>query len=223
MTFQPVIDPKAAARVFVPDLTPQGQPQCFGFSPKLVFVAESPHVSEVSPPLEAERRPLCGKAGLAWWGALSEILEGVPAPSLTRQWMVEFCKRHQIAVMNAVQYPLDPLAAREVPEAEPSRTTGISKAARADSYKKLKSQPEVKALLASLRTRLNHEAVAGCSVIPLGTDAEWFLKNALSTEDYAKRVRKKLAHPSAWWRRGGLFGRQAREVLTELHQLGDLV
>ncbi len=222
MKFTSVIDTRAAARVFVPDLTPEGQPKSIAFLPKLVFVAESPHVSEVSPPIEAERRPLCGKAGVAWWGALSEILEGKPAASLTRVWMVDFCNRHHLAVMNAVQYPLDPLASREVPEAEPSRTTGVSKAARADNYKRLKSNPEVQALLVSLRERLNHEGLAGCAVIPLGTDAEWFLKNAFSAEEYSRRVRKKLAHPSAWWRRGGLFGRQAREVLTELHQQGEL-
>jgi hypothetical protein len=54
------------------------------------------------------------------------------------------------------------------------------------------------------------------TVIPLGNDAEWFVSQALTPEEYETRVKDKIPHPSAWWRQGGLFGRIAQEKLEKI-------
>lgn len=211
-------------RFFVPDLSPEAHPEARGFKPALVFVAESPHVSEVTPAALEERRPLCGKAGLQWWGLLGQLLEHRPvaagdasAPTdVSLERLLDFCRRHSIAIMNAVQYPLDPKVAAAFPEAEPALTIGFSKAARADQYKKLKTRPEVLDALHALRARLRHPSVAHCRVHALGNDSEWFLQQALGKEGFATRVGERIPHPSAWWRQGGLYGRIAREKLERI-------
>jgi hypothetical protein len=205
-----------ASRYLVPDLSPRDRPQARSFRPKVLFVAESPHVQEVTPEQEPERRPLCGTAGRVWWAELSELLEGRKDDDVSLSRLLSFCERHGVAVMNAVQLPLDPKITRVFPEADPLKQIGFSKEPGPRSYKKQKGKPELERVLDSLRARLNEESVRALPIVALGNDSEWFLRQALSPEEAEERLIGKLPHPSAWWRRGGLYGRQAHEKLQEI-------
>ena len=143
---------------------------------------------------------------------LSEILEGEANTDVSLERVLAFCRKNRIAVMNAVQYPMDPNI--KVLEAAPERTIGFHKGGGELSYKKRGTR--VAAALTELRRRLDRPELAGVRVHPLGNDADWFLKQALGPDAYASRVGVKVAHPSAWWRQGGRLGREAR---TTLHQL----
>ena len=217
MTLNPFARP---GRYFVPDLTPEARPELKTSRPSVVFVAESPHVSEVTPEKLGERRPLCGKAGQQWWGLLSEMLEGKASADVSLARLEKICRAHHIAVMNAVQYPLDPKVAASFPEAEPSRTIGFSKAPGPSHYKKMKSTTELKRALDSLRARLEDPGLKNSPVYCLGNDAEWFVAQALGREEFERRVKGRIPHPSAWWRKGGLFGRVAREKLGPILKVG---
>lgn len=210
-------------RFFVPDLSPEGRPQLRDFTPRYAFVAESPHVSEISPEKLDERRPLCGKAGLQWWGLLSELLEGESSTDVSRSRLEAFCQKHRIAVLNAVQYPLDPKVSASFAQAAPALTIGFSKAPGTDHYKKMKGSRELGFALQSLRERLQHPSLGDCPIYCLGNDSEWFVSQALGKEEFLRRVKGRIPHPSAWWRRGGLFGRIAREKLGLLDWGGDAV
>ncbi len=206
------------SRYLVPDLTPQARPRVRSFQPKVLFVAESPHVQEVTPEAEPERRPLCGTAGRAWWGALTDLLEGKASNDVTLEHLLEFCREWGIGVMNAVQLPLDPKITKAFPEADPVRQLGFAKGSGPTFYKKKKGTPELERALKSLRKRLKEEHVRDLPIVALGNDSEWFLRQALTPEEAELRLIGKLPHPSAWWRRGGLYGRQAREKLAEIFE-----
>ena len=203
-----------ADRFFVPDLSPSAHPE-LGV-PRLLFVAESPHVSEVEPAARAARRPLCGAAGRVWWSALSELLEGAADDDVSLDHLRTFCRKHRIAVLNAVQQPLDQKIVRTFPDADPRRTLGFDKGPGEHHYKKQKGEPALARILKSLRARLETPELAKVPVYSLGLDAEWFLRQALGPEEFSRRVRGRIPHPSAWWRRGGHFGRVARTELAGL-------
>jgi hypothetical protein len=200
----------------VPDLTPRDRPELHGLKFRYVFVAESPHVSEIEPEVESERRPLCGAAGKVWWNALSEALESKPNENLSLEYFLKFCRKHRIAIANAVQVPLDPKVMRLFPKADPMRTLGFSKELGPNHFKKA----ELKKPLADLRKRLEDPGLKGAKIVALGNDADWFVRAAIDSEDIDRLYAMKLAHPSAWWRRGGYFGRVSREGLQKLFELG---
>lgn len=208
--------PKENQRYFVPDLSPMDRRELAGLKPRAIFVAESPHVSEVEPDERLARRPLCGAAGKVWWKLLSEIFEGTENPDVSLARLLEICRKNRIVVLNAVQNPLDPKVAKKFPAAEPVECLGFAKAAGPSGYKKMKNDPCVLDAVEKLRKRLTHPALARAPIWSLGNDAEWFVTRALTPEEQIQRVRGKLPHPSAWWRRGGLFGRTAKEKLTEI-------
>lgn len=198
-------------RYFVPDLTPMDRSELRETRFRYVFVAESPHVSEVEAETLLDRRPLCGSAGKVWWGALGEALERQPWETLTAKGLIGFCKKHRIAVLNAVQFPLDPKIVERVedPKANPLKTVGFSKAPGQGHYKK----SDCSSALKELRRRLLDPSLGDARIVALGNDADWFIRKALSKEEVEARGLCKIPHPSAWWRRGGFFGRQAREAL----------
>lgn len=208
--------PAPQERYFVPDLSPLDRNALRKMRPRWVFVAESPHVNEIEPDQVDQRRPLCGAAGRQWWGLLTELLTGTANSNVDLDHLIKFCLDHRVAVLNAVQYPLDPKVARLFPKAEPVQNLGFSKAAGESSFKKLKKEPPVITALQSLRERLNHPALAEAPIHCLGNDAEWFVIQALGAEAAAERMGIKIPHPSAWWRQGGLFGRNARERLSRI-------
>lgn len=201
-------------RYLVPDLSPRDRKALARMRPRAIFVAESPHVSEITPKDLDQRRPLCGVAGRQWWSLLRDILESSPESSVDLDDLIQFCLKHKIVVMNAVQYPLDPKITKEFPGADPIENLGFNKVSGAYSFKKLKNSPEVQAAIQSLRERLVHPLVQDSPIYCLGNDADWFVNQAFSKEEAANRIKGKIPHPSAWWRRGGLYGRIAREKLT---------
>lgn len=204
-------------RYFVPDLSPQARKKLRTVKPRFVFVGESPHVSEVEPELEEQRRPLCGSAGRQWWSLLGECLEGIPNPDVSLERQLELCAKYRIVVINAVQYPLDPKIAITYPNAEPVKNLSFGKLSGEHSFKKWKTNPRVQMALNSLKDRLSHPSLRGVPVHCLGNDAEWFANHALGP-DGVSRLGEKIPHPSAWWRQGGYFGRLAREKLERIFQ-----
>lgn len=202
-------------RYFVPDLTPRDRMELRALRPWVVFVGESPHLSEVAPERKGDRRPLCGAAGRQWWSLLSELLEGRPDPDVSLERILGFSARHGIAVMNSVQYPLDPKIAAVHPQADPLENLGFSKAAGELGYKRRKGGAAVRSAIGNLRRRLSDRRIGDAAIWCLGNDSEWFVRQALDGVD-PSRLAGKVPHPSAWWRQGGLFGRIAREKLGTL-------
>lgn len=201
---------------FVPDLSPMDRPQLKGLRPRVVFVAESPHSSEIAPEAKLDRRPLCGAAGRKWWSAIGEILEGEPSEDCTLERMLRLCRQHGLVVLNAVQFPLDTAICKTNPAADPLSVVRFCKNPGAHSYKKLKASDEVRGAVEALKKRLKAPEVADAAIYPLGNDAWWFVKQALSPTEFEIRVRGKIPHPSAWWRKGGHFGRVAKTQLKEI-------
>ncbi|MEW6057859.1 MAG: hypothetical protein AB1540_14725 [Bdellovibrionota bacterium] len=201
-------------RFFVPDLTPEQRSQLKKLKPKLVFVAESPHESEVAPEMRAERRPLCGKAGREWWQKIGQILKDEDDKSTELGRLLELCLAGDFAVMNAVQYPLDPkITLYQGEEAAPVRGLGFSKVSPY-SYKKLKDTEAVRRAVQNLRERLNHSSLVHALVVSLGNDAQWFVNQAL--QGSLERHLETIPHPSAWWRQGGKLRTRAELQLTSL-------
>ncbi len=133
--------------------------------------------------------------------------------------LLKFCSKHQTVVMNAVQYPLDPKVAQRFPDADPAKNLGFSKVSGPDSYKKRKQSLQVTAAMASLRSRLMHPTVSGLPVYSLGNDSEWWVRQALGEMDFEQRYAGKIPHPSAWWRRGGSFGKIAEAQLQDIFKI----
>lgn len=202
-------------RFFVPDLTPMDRTELRDIRPGVVFIAESPHISEVEPGRMRERRPLCGVAGRRWWSLLSELLEARADPDVSLERLLGLCGRFSLAVMNSVQFPLDPKITALYPGADPVRNLGFSKSAGEWSYKRLRNGRAVRAAIANLRVRLRDPRLEGAEIWCLGNDSEWFVTQALSAPG-DPAIAGKVPHPSAWWRRSGLFGRIAREKLGAL-------
>jgi hypothetical protein len=204
------------SRYFVPDLSPQARDELKRVPIRFVFVGESPHISEVEPETLMQRRPLCGAAGKQWWSLLSEILEGEPNPDVSLKRQLKLCSKYQFAVINAVQYPLDPKVTASFQEADPIKNLGFGKLTGEYSFKKYKSNPRIVKAIQSLRERLSHPSVQNAKVFSLGNDSEWFLTQAFGVEKDLSRMGVKIPHPSAWWRKGGFFGRDAREKLVRI-------
>ena len=170
-------------------------------------------------PVEIDcRRPLCGAAGRQWWKKLGEILGGSSSEDVSLDRMLELASLNRIAVLNAVQFPMDPKIKAKFPEAEPVGNLGFAKAAGDTGYKKRKNEFGVQRAVANLRSRLTDPRLTKPWLRPLGNDAEWFAPKATSRKkNYSEPlVPGKIPHPSAWWRRGGLFGRIAQEKLEEI-------
>ena len=202
-------------RYLVPDLTPEARQDLKRLKPRYIFVAESPHVNEVEPDEMDERRPLCGAAGRQWWGLLSQLKEGETNSDVSLDRLIEVCKKYQIVVLNAVQYPLDPKVAVKFPKADPVKNLGFNKVSGPFSYKKLKGAPVVQNALSSLIERLDHPSLKKVPIFCLGNDALWFVTQALLPSSGVSRIQDKIPHPSAWWRSGGLYGRVAKEKLMK--------
>ena len=211
--------PVLSQRYFVPDLSPQFHQSLLRIKPKYVFVAESPHIHEVTPQELAQRRPLCGAAGKKWWGELSELLEGRGAEELSLEYLLKFCSRHRVVILNAVQFPLDPKVSQEFPEADPIQNLGFNKVSGQYSFKKLKDSDVVIQRIEDLSQRLNHPSIRPLEVHCLGNDSEWFVKRALSRLGQESRFGIKIPHPSARWRKGGYYGDVAQTQLKKMFQV----
>jgi len=203
-------------RFFVPDLSPEARHELRDLKVKVIFVAESPHTSEVEPEELAARRPLCGSAGRRWWSVLGDVLDANPSEDVSLSRLLDLCRRHGVVVMNAVQYPLDPKIAAAYAAADPALNLGFHKGPGELSFKKKKKTPELQSALSSLRARLSGPALEKAPVYCLGNDALWFVSEALGKDGARERIAGKLPHPSAWWRKGGVFKVIARKDLERI-------
>jgi hypothetical protein len=205
---------KKNTRFFVPDLSAQARGDDFRFIPRYVFVAESPHLSEVEPVLMKQRRPLCGKAGQVWWPALTQRISGFEQsidPLLSYDFQKKVCRAGSLFLINAVQYPLDPKIVLHQPAADPVSQIGFSKVSPT-SYKNFKKTQQVQQALDSLRMRLNHPLCAHTQVVSLGNDAKWFVEQVIDSSRHCFTI----PHPSAWWRQGGKLRQRAEGLLDQL-------
>lgn len=208
--------PRLDSRYFVPDLSPEFHLALRRVKPKYVFVAESPHIHEVSPELLEQRRPLCGAAGKKWWGSLGELLEGDQHTDLSLESLLRFCAKHHVVILNAVQFPLDPKVSQEFPEADPVKNLGFNKVSGPHSFKRLKEVNVVVHRVQNLSQRLEHPSIRHLPIHSLGNDSEWFVKRALVELGQEERFGSKIPHPSAWWRKGGYFGKVAQSQLKTI-------
>ncbi len=214
--YQKSSDPTPCRRFFVPDLSPQARSFLKEVPIQMIFVGESPHTSEIEAEQLQQRRPLCGVAGRQWWSLLSELFEGSPNPDVTLVRQLKLSALNRFAVLNAVQYPMDPKIASVFRDADPVKNLGFGKLQGEYSYKKFKSNEGVKKALISLRKRLLHPTLRGAKIHCLGNDAQWLVCHTLTESEVQGRVGDKIPHPSAWWRQGGYFGRVAREKLDQI-------
>jgi hypothetical protein len=206
-------------RYFVPDLSPLDRRLLKSAEVEHVFIAESPHISEIEAEAEELRRPLCGMAGRQWWTMLAEVLGENEEVTLTAESLQLFCRKYRLAVLNAVQYPLDPKVTKRFQEADPVKNLGFQKASGPYSFKRLRGTEPVQTAIRLLEQRVRHPSLSQAKIHCLGNDAQWFLGHALAPypEDFQRYV-EKIPHPSAWWRQGGFFGRVAHEKLSKIFQ-----
>lgn len=204
-------------RFFVPDLSPIDRQLLKTAEVQHVFIAESPHISEIEAENEEQRRPLCGMAGRQWWTMLAEVLGENEEVLLTAESLQHFCRKYHLAILNAVQYPLDPKVTKRFPDADPVKNLGFQKASGPYSFKRLRATEPVQTVIRDLQQRVCHPSLSQAKIHCLGNDAQWFLGQALTPypEDFQRFV-DKIPHPSAWWRQGGYFGRVAHEKLDKI-------
>jgi hypothetical protein len=208
-----------AERFCVPDLVPSSGRL------RAVFIGESPHRDEVAPKDAALRSPFRGVAGREWWAELVKLagsdLTVRPVPP--RPALESLCSALGIAVMNAVQYPIDPkIVLHQGDSAAPKMHLGFEKGSGEASYKAVFKQggsnPVFRAI-ADLAARLqalgDHEAQVVC----LGNDSRWFVERALALLPeggaLTRRPAVTIPHPSSWWRNAA-YRTRAVQALTQL-------
>ena len=151
---------------------------------------------------------------------VGELVAGETSQATDLERLLRLSRQGGFAVMNAVQFPLDPkITTYYGPGADPVDHLGFSKVPPA-SYKKLRHAGDVEMAIELLRQRLFSQAVRSLPVVALGNDAQWFVKEALGHEG-AERLLMTVPHPSAWWRQGGKLREKARNQLTELLRAAD--
>lgn len=179
---------------FVPDLTPEPKNGRY----KLIFVGESPHTEEIKQNKD-DRTPFRGESGIRFWQELANLLpHHVDVKHLNRSVLEEFCWKNDIAVLNAIQYPLKIKNSTNV--------LGFSNDKKSQDYyvKQAFRLSGSGASGSNLRKHICHLAeplnriVHRCEVIiALGNDAHWFTTHAcirIGTETEVLRV----PHPFSW-------------------------
>lgn len=207
------------ARYKVQDLVPEKVSRA-------VFVGESPHRDEVAPESPSERSPFRGVAGREWWSELAKFLSHPLAmrPVPPRATLMQVCEELEIAVMNAVQYPLDPkIMLHQGRESAPVVQIGFEKGVGEQSYKAVYRQDlhpnPVESAIADLASRLTELKGAPAQIVCLGNDSRWFVERAVQEIPVdAPLVQKPvltIPHPSSWWRNSAYRAR-AVEVLGNM-------
>jgi hypothetical protein len=214
--------PKYSRRFRVPDLKPPGGPGSRG-NLVVIFVGESPHRDEVAPTDPRERTPFRGAAGRAWWSELAKFLkhpkEVRPVPP--RPVLLEICAELRIAMINAVQFPLDPkIALHQGRQAAPIPNLGFEKGPGRLGYKavwkKSGQKGPVGMAVSDLAKRLRPLQAGRARIVCLGNDSCWFVERALELLDPAHEIRvSTVPHPSCWWRKAS-YRRRAIEALSSI-------
>ena len=194
---------------------------------KVIFIAESPHKDEVSSENPEERSPFRGIAGREWWGALSKFTRVKPPTREIppRDQLLVICNELGIAVMNAVQFPLDPkITLHEGAECSPHQFLGFQKSSGPLGYKAViktgGQHNPVESAISDLRGRLidlkrelkksNQVLIVVC----LGNDSRWFVERATAADFEGLEIQT-IPHPSSWWRKAEYRSR-ALKLLEEL-------
>jgi len=178
-------------KYYVSDLRPN--------TAKLIFLAESPHKNEIIGSRD-KRCPFRGISGKQWWEMLCSIT-GETFPKTDRKSLFELCTRLEIAVINAVQYPLGNIG-------DPDKNLGFAKR-RHKTLWRLKDE-NFKEAIKSLEKRLK----GNTPVISLGKIADGLLSIALGdiTQD---RHKGWIPHPSSW-NRNQKWKAKAESILKDL-------
>ncbi len=207
-----------AERFRVEDLVPRDvKPGEF----RAVFIGESPHRDEVAPDSASERSPFRGVAGREWWSALSRYLkapyDGKKVPP--RSELLRLCSELRIAVMNAVQYPIDPkIELHQGEKSSPILQLGFHKATGEGSYKtvfKRGQKNPVTEAIDDLASRLRYFEDSDAALVCLGNDSRWFVEKALQKLGWEREL-VTIPHPSSWWRNAGYKSRAIDFLEQEL-------
>lgn len=224
---------KDAERWFVPDLVPNGIELCS------IFVGESPHKDELKPERKIERSPFRGSAGKQWWLEIfgcAELPWQHEALIPPRTELEHVCGRLRIAVLNAVQYPIDPKITRHYPACVPREYLQFDKGTRdvkgngkgPFGYKTVLDDQNctgpVGERIIDLARRLKRFSKMPAQIVCLGDDSEWFVRRAIQQLTPGCALKKKLpvtiSHPARWKYSSQQLGRNYREdAVRTLKQL----
>ena len=214
---------KYAQRFLVPDLLP---PKSSLSSLRAIFIGESPHRDEVLPEDSRERTPFRGIAGREWWAELTKFqvspVQTRPVPN--RKVLLEICAELQFALMNAVQFPIDPkITLHQGAKSSPHDQLGFEKGAGATGYKAVYKEDldhnPVRHAILDLTRRLCLLKESHAQIVCLGNDSRWFVERAMELLPSNAAVLEKpllmVPHPSSWWRKAS-YRTRAVDVLKEL-------
>jgi hypothetical protein len=206
-------------RYRVDDLVPELASRRF----RAIMIGESPHRDEVAPQDPAERSPFRGVAGRHWWAEVGRFLaEPARVPPIPpRAVLLDWCQELRIAIINSVQYPLDPrIVLHEGEDCSPEKQLGFAKVSGALSFRK---SPRTIVAVRDLAGRLEPISESVGPVLCLGADARWFADRALALLPERAPLKHAridtIPHPASWWRRPE-YRKRARDALAEVFGQG---
>jgi hypothetical protein len=217
-------------RWLVPDLVPTG------VELRAIFVGESPHKDEVKPKNKGERFPFRGSSGRSWWVEIFDCaalsLGATPLPALSdvppRLELERVCRDLRIAVLNAVQYPIDPKITKHYPSCVPREFLKFDKGTRDGKgmgngkgpfgYKTVLQVQDcvdpVGGRVSDLAWRLRRFGQMPAQVVCLGHDSKWFVNQAMRRlpQDcaLARQPPETIPHPARWRFSGHQSGKDYR-------------
>ena len=179
---------KDAERWRVPDLVPNGVELC------AIFVGESPHKDELKPEKKVERSPFRGSAGRRWWQEIFgcaglQLQNDAQVPPKAELEYV--CHKLRIAVLNAIQYPIDPRITKHYPACVPREYLKFDKGTRDRNgngkgpfgYKTVFDDQDctdpVGEAIMDLARRLKFFSNMPAQIVCLGNDSQWFVRQAI--------------------------------------------
>lgn len=204
---------KDAERWLVPDLVPDGVELC------AIFVGESPHKDELKPQDQVERSPFRGSAGKQWWQEIFGCA-GLPfqreAQVPPKTELEHVCRKLRIAVLNAVQYPIDPKITQHYPACVPREYLKFDKGERDRKgngngkgpfgYKTVLDDQyragPVGERIIDLARRLRRFSKMPAQLVCLGDDSEWFVSRAIQQLPLGCVLTEQspvtISHPARW-------------------------
>ncbi len=194
---------------------------------RAVFIGESPHKDEVAPEDPRERSPFRGMAGREFWTEVAKYLKapGMTRPVPPRAELERICTELGMALMNAIQYPLDPKIALHYGEGcSPAEQLGFEKATGPRGYKAIakKGGPgnAVDAAIRDLVQRLSKLQSARAQLVCLGNDSCWFVERAIAGLPAEAALLSQpvltIPHPASWWRNAANRTRASETLRTLL-------
>jgi hypothetical protein len=178
------------------------------------FIGESPHKDEITPEKKIERSPFRGSAGRDWWAPILACAGRHGPHMLSRAEHEQVCHQLRIAVLNAVQYPIDPKISQHYPNCVPREFLEFDKGTRDRTgngkgpcgYKTVFQDQDfagtVGERIIDLTGRLERFSQMPAQIVCLGNDSRWFVSQAIQRLHPAcaltSRPLETIPHPARW-------------------------